>query len=275
MASPGFSGINRRALIVATVCDSFKKTGEPTGCWLEEVAAPYMTWVHAGYHVDITTPGGAPVPWDPASLEADKMSDVCHFMADGATCVYAVQSDNNVVQRIDPFKYYAYAEMAQLKCKAPLSISKILNASEYNIVFLAGGHGAMFDFPDNKTLSVAIGSAVAANRVIAAVCHGVGGLLHVTDPRTGQLFLAGKRACSFTNEEEKIMGKNKVVPFALEPAVAKCGASFDKGAPWTSHVVRDGQLVTGQNPQSSAALAEECLRAADELSAAPITPRPK
>ena len=249
MASPGASGTSRRALIVATSATRFMKTDEPTGCWLEEVAVPYMTWTNAGYQVDITTPGGAPVPWDPASQAEDKMNDTCRqFLADG---------------------------VAQQICKTPVSISKVLNAGDYDIVFLAGGHGAMFDLKVNKTLAQAVGAAIAANRVIAAVCHGVCGLLNVTDPRTGNIFLAGKRVCSFTNDEEKSIGKTKAVPFLLESAVVKCGASFEKQAPWTCNVVRDGQLVTGQNPQSSAALAEECLRAVEELGTQPVTPRPK
>ena len=247
--APGISGTSRRALIVCTSCSRFRKTGDRTGCWVEEVAAPYTAFTAAGYQVDITTPGGAAVPWDPASEADDKMTAACRaFMADA---------------------------VAQNKCKAPISLSKVANGGEYNIIYLAGGHGAMFDFTNNKTLSTCVGAAAAANRVIAAVCHGVCGLLHVTEPRTGQLLLAGKRACSFTSEEEIQVGKQKVVPFSLERAVEKCGATYTKAAPWSCNVVRDGQLVTGQNPQSSAALAEECLRAADELAAQPETPRPK
>jgi putative intracellular protease/amidase len=246
--TPGTSGTRRRALIVCTASNALKKTNEPTGCWLEEVAAPYSTWTSAGYHVDITTPGGAPVPWDPASLEEGKLTPECHaFMRD---------------------------EMAQQKVKTPLSLGKVTNAADYSILFLAGGHGCMMDFPENKTLNLAISSAVkGGNRVIAAVCHGVAGLLHVTDPRTGKLLLADKRACGFTNDEEKELGKTKAVPFALESAIVKAGARFEKGAPWSCNVVRDGLLVTGQNPQSSKALAEECLRVADELANAPETPR--
>jgi putative intracellular protease/amidase len=239
---------SRRALIVCTSCSTFRKTGERTGGWVEEVAAPYIAFTAAGYQVDITTPGGAAVPWDPASEADDKMTAACRaFMADS---------------------------VAQDKCKAPISLSKVINGGDYNVIYLAGGHGAMFDFPNNKTLATCVGAAAAANRVVAAVCHGVCGLLHVADPRTGQLLLAGKRACSFTSEEEIQVGKQKVVPFTLERAVEKCGATFCKGAPWASNVVRDGQLVTGQNPQSSTALAEECLRAAEELAGQPTTPRP-
>lgn len=247
--APGISGTSRRALIVATSCGSMRKTGDKTGCWCEEVAAPYTAFTGAGYHVDITTPGGTAVPWDPASLEEDTMTAACRqFMADAT---------------------------AQQKCQAPISLSKVASGGEYNIVYLAGGHGAMFDFPNNKTLATCLGAAAAANRVVAAVCHGVCGLLHVTEPRTGQLLLAGKRACSFTGEEEIAVGMQKVVPFNLERAVEKCGSTFVKAPPWTCNVVRDGQLVTGQNPQSSAELAQECLKAAEELAGQPETPRPK
>ncbi len=156
--------------------------------------------------------------------------------------------------------------------KTPLSLSKVTNGQEYDIVFLAGGHGCMFDFPKNKTLSTLLGAAWDANRVLASVCHGACGLLHVMDGRTGQPVLAGKRCAAFSNEEEKLVGKNKLVPFALEPALVKAGAQYSKGEAWKPHAVRDDHLVTGQNPASSRAVAEEAMRAAAEAVGQPSTP---
>jgi putative intracellular protease/amidase len=132
--------------------------------------------------------------------------------------------------------------------------------NQYDALFIPGGHGIMFDGPENPALKKIIEHMWKQGKIVSAVCHGPAGLLSPVDPSSGESILKGKRACGFTNSEEKAVGKSDVVPFSLEDKMKELGAEFECGPDWSEYVVVDEEngkkLITGQNPQSSRAVAE-------------------
>ena len=226
-----------RALIIATAAATFAgHPDKPAGCWAEELVVPYQAWTKAGFEVDIATPGGKAIPWTPNSLQGDaKPKAVDDFMADAAT---------------------------NGKAEKPLSLANVdVEREKYALVYVPGGHGAMVDLPDNERLQQLLWQAWRRGAVLASVCHGPAALVRLQDAESGGPLLKGKRVACFTNEEERSTGLEAVVPFLLEDEVKRAGATHDAAPPWQARVVRDGRLVTGQNPASSAALAELALEA--------------
>jgi putative intracellular protease/amidase len=128
--------------------------------------------------------------------------------------------------------------------------------NQYDAVFLPGGHGTMFDLPESSDLKKIVEHFWKQGKIVSAVCHGPAGFLSATDPSSGDSILKGKRACGFTNAEEKAVGKDQIVPYLLEDKMKELGADFECGPDWSVYVVKDGKLITGQNPQSSRAVAE-------------------
>ncbi len=135
-----------------------------------------------------------------------------------------------------------------------LSAEEDLN--KYDAVFIPGGHGIMIDGPESTDLKRIVEYMASKGKIISAVCHGPAGLLSATDDSSGESILKGKRATAFSNSEERAVGKDKVVPFSLEDKMKELGAEFECGPDWSEHIVIDGKLITGQNPQSSRAVAE-------------------
>jgi putative intracellular protease/amidase len=125
---------------------------------------------------------------------------------------------------------------------------------------LASGHGPMWDLAEDKNSIKLIESFIAAGKPIGIVCHSTGALRHVKAP-DGNLLVKGKEVTGFTNGEEEEVGLTKVVPFLVEDEMMKLGAVFSKTANWTSHVVTDGLLITGQNPHSSGPAAKTLMAA--------------
>ena len=226
-----------RALIIATAAATFaNKPDVPAGCWAEELMVPYLKWRSAGYEVDIATPGGKAISWTPRSLKPEaKPPAVEEFLAD-KECIG--------------------------KTEKPMSLADVDLSRDYAIVYVPGGHGAMVDLPDNERLQQLLSQAWTRGAVLASVCHGPAALVHVLDADAGEPLLKGRRVACFTNEEERSTGQQGDVPFMLEDAVKKAGATYEAAPPWQSHVVLDGRLVTGQNPASSARLADVALEAA-------------
>jgi putative intracellular protease/amidase len=223
---------NKKILMVVTSHAQLGDTGKKTGFWLEELAAPYYEFVDAGADVDIASPNGGRPPADPKSEESPKGA-VKRFLDDAA---------------------------AQTK----LADTKRLDAVDgaYDAVFVAGGHGVMWDLVTDASLARLLGRQADEGRVVAAVCHGPAALV-AAKKKNGDPIVKGKRVASFTNDEEKAAGLTDVVPFLLESRLAELGATHQHGAMWASFAVRDGFLVTGQNPQSSVLTAKETLSAID------------
>lgn len=200
--------------------------GKPTGLWLEEFAVPYLLFTEAGYVVTVASPKGGKIPVDPRSLK-------------------------------DAAQVYEWAE-AIVRLEKTLPLSQV-QPDEFVAVFLPGGHGTMFDFPDNADLKYLLGSFATQDKVIAAVCHGPAGLVGVTKA-DGTPLVADRMVTAFTNEEEVAVELHTVMPFMLETRLREEGGDFVAGEKWAANVQVDGRLITGQNPASSKGAAEAVIR---------------
>jgi len=216
-----------RALIVATSCNRLP-SGHPTGLWAEEFAVPYMTLTDAGVDVVVASPSGGAVPVDEKSKPSQ--SDAKEW----AAALVALQST--------------------------VSLQSVAQ-EQFDLIFLPGGHGPLVDLASDSTLREMLSRQDAAGRLIGAVCHGPAGLLAV-QRSDGSPLLKGRRVTGFTNTEERLAGLHDKVPFLLEDAMKAQGADFHSALlPMLSHVERDGNLLTGQNPKSSHAIGKAMIEA--------------
>jgi putative intracellular protease/amidase len=214
----------KKILILTTSHNKMGDTGHPTGSWVEEVAAPYYILTDAGVAVTIASIAGGVVPFDPNSQKPDavKTEAAQRFIKDAA------------VQTV-------------LQATPALAA---LNPDDFDGIFLPGGHGVMWDLPENKILAHWLKKYDADGKIIAAVCHGPAGLTGAQGA-DGKPLVAGRRLTGFTNAEEKAVGLDHVVPFLLESKLRELGGVFESGGDWQPHAMRDGHLITGQNPMSS------------------------
>lgn len=222
-----------KILLIVTSHTQMGNTKEATGFWLEELATPYAEFTKAGAQVDIASPLGGKAPADPKS-EKESSEATRAFLAD---------------------------EVAKKKLANTLVLEKVKDT--YDAYFVVGGHGVMWDLATHAPLHSLLTKAYARGAVVSAVCHGPAALVGVKGP-DGKPIVAGKRVAAFTNEEEKAVKLDTVVPFPLETRLREQGARFESGPMWGSFAVRDGRLITGQNPASSAAAAREVLAALRE-----------
>jgi putative intracellular protease/amidase len=227
----------RKLLIVTTSHAELGKTGSRTGVWLEELAAPYYALREADADVTVVSIKGGEIPFDPRST-GEEQSDVPvpatarRFLDDPDAMATAKNSP--AVDEVD--------------------------AASFDAIYLPGGHGAMWDMPDNPTLARIVGSLFDSGKIVSAVCHGPAGLVSARR-RDGRPIVDGKRVNSFTNAEEKAVGLADVVPFLLETRLRELGGRFEGGPDWQPFAVRDGNLITGQNPMSSELLARTVIEA--------------
>lgn len=191
--------------------------GEPTGLWLEELAVPYMEFRSKGFKISVASIQGGKAPIDPRS-------------------------------KPNPEQEEAWAEAIQA-LESTVSVESI-EPSNFDAVFIPGGHGTMFDFPSSDDLHKALRAFAEQDKVIATMCHGPASLVGVT-LADGTPLVAGKTVTSFTNEEESAAGFKEKMPFLLEDRLRALGAKFVEEPNWSNHVQVDGNLITGQNPQSS------------------------
>lgn len=133
-----------------------------------------------------------------------------------------------------------------------------VDPGQYDAIFYAGGHGTMWDFPNNEQLSQIASTIYEAGGIVGAVCHGPAALVNIT-LSDGKYLVAGKTVSSFTNEEEEIVGLTEVVPFLLESKLIERGAKITKASSFQAHVVVSERLVTGQNPASAAGVGERMV----------------
>jgi putative intracellular protease/amidase len=223
----------KTALIIVTSHERLGDTGRATGFYFDEMSGPYWALTDAGYAIDIASPKGGKAPYDAGSYGEPGKRPVA-------------------VQRFidDP------ASMA--KINATLLVGSV-DPAAYDIVFLPGGHGTMWDFTD-PALSRLIGKAWDYGAVVGAVCHGPAALVHAKKA-DGSPLVAGLKVNSFTDQEEAAVGLTAVVPFLIETELRKLGALFESSGNFESHAVRDGRLVTGQNPRSVPAVSALLLEA--------------
>ncbi|OFA32377.1 dimethylallyltransferase [Glaciecola punicea] len=223
----------KHILMVLTSHAELGDSGEKTGFWVEEFAAPYYAFIDAGVEVSIVSPLGGKPPIDPKSEQADFQTP--------ATKRY--DADTNV--------------QALIANTATLSDVK---AADYDAVFYPGGHGPMWDLTDNALSIALIEGFLAANKPVAAVCHASAAFLNIKDT-SGQYSVKGKTVTGFTNSEEEAVQLTNIVPFLLEDELIKRGGNYHKGEDWSVFAVQDGLLITGQNPASSELAAEKLLAA--------------
>lgn len=220
-----------RILIVLTSHEDLGDTGRRTGFWLEEFASPYYVFRDAGAEVALASVKGGHPPIDPKSALPEWQTD-------------------------DTRRFDADTE-SQAALAMTQAISEV-DAESYDALFFPGGHGPMWDYPGNETLASLIEAFDRTGKPIGAVCHGPVALVDAK-ANDGRPLVAGKRVTGFTNGEEAAVELAEVVPFLLEDRLRELDAHIHNAADFTSHVVTDGNLVTGQNPQSSAAGAKALL----------------
>jgi putative intracellular protease/amidase len=219
-------------LMVLTSHDQLGDTGKKTGFWLEEFAAPFYVLKDAGASVTLASPKGGQPPLDPKSDLPENQTEMTRrFRSDPAT----------------------QAQLANTKKLAEVS------AEDFDAVFYPGGHGPMWDLPDNPASVALIEAFVKDDKPVGAVCHAPVALVNVRG-RDGEYLVKGKRVTGFTNSEEEAVGLTAVVPFLLEDRLKERGGIFSKGPDWAPYVQVDGKLVTGQNPASSEPGAKELLK---------------
>lgn len=213
-----------RVLIALTSHGTLGDTGRPTGFYASEAAQPWAVFTTAGYQVDLVSVAAGRPPVDGRD-ETD--SDQRAFFA---------AADLDVTPRPSE-----------------------LDAADYDAVFFAGGHGAMWDFPDATDLTQLAAGIYERGGVVAAVCHGPSALVNLR--LSDETYLAdGKRVAAFTNQEEAAVGLTTVVPFLLADALTARGAIHVPAPDFTEQVAADGRLVTGQNPASARGTAEHVVK---------------
>ncbi|QZD33729.1 Intracellular protease [Acinetobacter lwoffii] len=135
-----------------------------------------------------------------------------------------------------------------------------VKASDYKAIYFTGGHGVMWDFPNNPELTALAEQIYRQGGVVSAVCHGVAGVLALKDEQ-GQPLIANRKVTGFSNREEVLSGMKKQVPFSLEDQLKSKGSKYSEGfLPFTSFVVVDDRIITGQNPQSPREVGVEVMR---------------
>lgn len=220
-----------KILMILTSHDELGDTGEKTGFWLEEFAAPYYVFKDAGADVTLASPAGGQPPLDPKSDAPDAQTDATKRFKDD-TDSQKVLATTHKLSEVTP--------------------------SRFDAVFYPGGHGPMWDLAESQTSITLIENAIANGKPVAAVCHAPAVLRHVkgTD---GEPLVKGKKVTGFSNSEEEAVGLTDVVPFLLEDMLAEQGGDYSKGEDWASYVLEDGPLITGQNPASSEEAARKLL----------------
>lgn len=222
-----------KILMVLTSHDQLGDTGKKTGFWLEEFAAPYYVLKDAGHEITLASRKGGQPPLDPKSDEPASQTDATRrFKRD-----QEAQTQLGSTERLDSVR-----------------------SSDFDAVFYPGGHGPLWDLAEDPQSKALIERTLADGKPVALVCHAPAVLKNVTAD-DGTPLVAGKRVTGFTDEEEEAVGLTEVVPFLLEDVLKQLGAKFSKAEPFKPHVVREGLLITGQNPASSEPAAEALLKA--------------
>lgn len=221
-----------KILAVLTSHDELGLTGHKTGFWLEELAAPYYAFLEAGAELTLASPKGGEPPLDPKSADPAFQTEVTRrFEADAA----------------------ARQALAQTRKLAEVDVA------EFDGVFYPGGHGPLWDLAEDPASIALIEKAMNAGKPVAAVCHAPGVLRYVKTAE-GRPLVEGKNVTGFSNTEEEAVQLTNVVPFLVEDVLKANGGRYSKVSDWQSYVVRDGLLITGQNPGSSEATAKELLK---------------
>ncbi|WP_337874783.1 type 1 glutamine amidotransferase domain-containing protein [Exiguobacterium sp.] len=216
--------MSKHVLMVVTNAKEMKD-GHTTGLWLSEFGEAYVEFKQQGYDITVASPNGGQSPIDARSLEGEVPADI---------------------QATAPL------------LEDTIDLKTITNFNQFDAIFMPGGHGTMFDLPQSEALNVAIRSLFEAGKTVAAVCHGPAGLVGAT-LSDGTPLVNGKTIATFTDEEERATGLDIYMPFMLETRLRELGANIVLADNFTENVQVDGNLVTGQNPQSTVAVAKAVI----------------
>ena len=224
----------KRTLIVVTSHSDLGQTGRKTGYFLSEVSHPWRILAAAGMDVSIASPRGGKAPVDERSID---MSDL----------------DN--LWLLDHPRYSALLDET-------IPLGEVL-AKDVDVLFFAGGHGAMWDFPDDRDVLRLSQAVLEKGGIVAAVCHGSAALINVKD-KEGHYIVEGTKLTGFSNIEETSVELDTVVPFLLETKLKERGAVFESETIWLPHVTVDQRLITGQNPASARGVAQAVIAIGDQ-----------
>lgn len=218
--------MSQHILFIVTSHAHLGSTGQMTGLYLSELAHPCEVFNQMEYQITVASPTGENAPIDPKSL-SDELAE--------------------------------FVPLTQ----GTLSLEQI-NPADYDVFFVVGGHGTVWDLPNNPELQRILPTAYAQGKVIAAVCHGPVALVNLkTD--SGEYLIKGKQVTGFTNEEEAAVKLTDVVPFLLEDALKRAGGKYIGKPNWQTNVVVDERFVTGQNPASARGVAEAIVQVLSTL----------
>lgn len=223
--------MSKKMLVVLTSVSKYPNLERATGLWLGEAVHFVKTVEAAGYKVDYVSPKGGYTPIDPHSLA----------MADATD--WAWYQDGDFMSRLG----------------ATLRPEQV-DPQDYAAIYYAGGHGTVWDFPDDQALQAISRSLYESGGIVSSVCHGAVGLLNIR-LSDGTLLIDGKEVTGFSNAEEKLAELDRYMPYLAEDEIVKRGAVYTKAAqPWAAYAVADQRVITGQNPASGAAVAELVLK---------------
>ncbi len=222
-----------KILVVMTNHSAYPTRQDKTGLWFTELTEFYDVINGAGLQMDLTSPEGGEIPLDERSMKPIYLNaDARKHLADPAF-------------------------MARLKATLP---ARSIDPSQYKAIYYTGGHGTMWDFPNNKDLKKISEQIYRQGGMVTAVCHGVAGLLPLQDDQ-GQPLISGRTVTGFSNTEEVLAGIKSQVPFLLQDELSKRGAHYKKALiPFTSYAVTDDRIITGQNPQSGGEVGKALLK---------------
>jgi len=220
----------KKLLMILTSHADLADEHEQTGVWLSTFTDAYYTFLKAGFEVTVASPNGGRPPIDPLSEQND------HLTAEVTT--------------------YKDDFMAQMEMGNTWSLEEV-GSTVFDAVYIADGHGALWDLADNPQLGKLLYELLLNDRPIAMVGHGVAALLSLSKLRPA--VLKGLRVTGFTDTEEALLKRHPYLPFSLTDRLKALGAQFGHAViPFTPHVAADGTFITGQNP-ASAALAAHAL----------------
>jgi putative intracellular protease/amidase len=223
--------MSKKVLFVLTSHDELGNTGQKTGFWTEELAAPYYALSDKGVGITLASPKGGQPPIDPKSEDPSSQTDATRRM------------DND--------------EVLKEKLKNTHKLSEV-KSEDFDAVFYPGGHGPLWDLAEDKVSQDLIVDFYTNGKPVAFVCHAPGVLKDVKID--GEYLVNGKNVTGFTNTEEEAVQLTDVVPFLVEDMLKKNGGLYSKIEDWNPYAIVDGRLITGQNPASSEKVAEELLK---------------
>lgn len=223
--------MKKKVLVVVTSVAKYPSLNRATGLWLGEAVHFVKKIEESGYEVDYVSPKGGYTPIDPHSLE-----------------------------KADPIDWQWYQDKAFMDRLGSTLSPDSVKADAYNAIYYTGGHGVIWDFPDQEKLQSISRQIYERGGVVSSVCHGAVGLLNIR-LSDGALLIQNKQVTGFSNEEEKIVGLDQVVPYLTEDELKARGGIYKKAEkPWDCFALADQRVVTGQNPASGGAVADLLLK---------------